>query len=324
MKFNNLRNFFTSFLIGTFILSVPIVIPSEEPNVVTLLQPNKGEILYAGKVFEIQWTTSGTGGNINLQFSLDSGKTWTDIVYFPNPVKEPGGLGAFVWLIPPVQSDRARIRVIWSPPLGPSVWDISDLDFSIRKEEAIFPDVPFEYWAFQEIDSLNKAGILSGYPDGFFKPENPVSRAEFSKIVLLSLRLHTFKPEVPTFSDVPSDHWAFPYIEGAVKTGLIKGYPDGTFKPERPVSRAEVITILVRYLAWPLVSPSRPTFVDCSPGDWFYQYVETAFEGGLFSREIPQIVRTDDSGNFHFDPLLPATRSQAAYLIYQAGKASLY
>ncbi|MCR4428320.1 MAG: S-layer homology domain-containing protein [Caldiserica bacterium] len=319
----NLRNFFASLLIGAFFLSTPIVIPSQEPNVVTLIQPNRGEILYAGKVFEIQWTTSGTGGNINLQFSLDSGKTWTDIVYFPNPAKEPGGLGAFVWLVPPVSSDHSRIRVIWSPPLGPSVWDISDLDFSIRKVEAIFPDVPFEYWAFQEINSLNEVGILSGYPDGYFKPENPVSRAEFAKIALLAFRLPPSKPEFSTFSDVPPDHWAYQFIEGAVKAGLIKGYPDGTFQPEKEVSKAEAITILVRFLAWPLVSPPRQTFFDCSPGDWFYSFVETALGGGLLPLDVPQIVRKDDSGNFLFDPSLPATRSQASYLIYQAGKASL-
>ncbi|MCR4432655.1 MAG: S-layer homology domain-containing protein [Caldiserica bacterium] len=318
MKLMAFRNFLTSMLLGVLVISVPVVFPTEEPLSVTLIQPNGGETLAALKVFEIQWTTSATGGNIGLQYSLDSGKTWTDIAYFPNPASKGGEKGAYVWLVPPVKSDHGRIRVIWSPKWGESVWDVSDGDFAIQKIELAFPDVPLDYWAFQEISALTEAGVISGYPDGAFRPDNPVSRAEFAKMVLLSFGLSPIKPERATFPDVPPEHWAFGYVEAAVKAGLVKGYPDGAFKPDGEITKAEMITVLVRSLGWVIILPSSPTFSDCSPEDWYYRYIETASGNGLIPLDVPQIVRTDSSGALLFDPALPATRAQTAFFLLHA------
>jgi hypothetical protein len=307
----------STLLLGALLFAVPVAFPTEPPQTVTLIQPNGGETVLAGKVFEVQWTTTATGGRITLQFSLDSGNTWTEIVQLSNPASQIGEKGAYVWLVPPVRSDHARVRVIWTPRWGPSVMDISDSDFIIRKLESIFPDVPEGFWAFPEISALTDSGVISGYPDGSFRPQNPVSRAEFAKMVVLSLGIAPNSPEKSSFGDVPLNHWACSFVEAALKAGLMKGYPDGSFHPEGEITKAEIITVLVRYKQWQLFLPQIPTFADCPVNEWYYGYLETATGYGLIPQENAEIVRKDDSGNLLFDPGLPATRAQTAFFLYR-------
>jgi peptide/nickel transport system substrate-binding protein len=111
--------------------------------------------------------------------------------------------------------------------------------------QAKFPDVPSDYWAYDQIVKLVELGILKGYPDGTFKPENPVTRAEFATMVVLAKKLTLVSPASPTFKDVPTNHWAFKYVETAVRAGYLKGYPDGTFGPSRTITREEIAAVMV-------------------------------------------------------------------------------
>lgn len=108
------------------------------------------------------------------------------------------------------------------------------------------------HWAVKEIDLLSAKGIIGGYQDGSFKPNHSVTRAEFSKIIISSLNLDEEAYDlyaVPSaFKDVLSTHWAKGYIELAYELGIINGYEDGTFRPERPIRRDELTAILVRAL----------------------------------------------------------------------------
>lgn len=120
----------------------------------------------------------------------------------------------------------------------------------------IFPaDVyPFHdtqnHWAQREIDILSAKGILGGYHDGTFRPNQSITRAEFSKIIISALNLDEEAYalfDVPSaFKDVASNHWAKGYIELAYEMGIINGYDDGTFRPDRPIRRDELTAILVR------------------------------------------------------------------------------
>lgn len=102
-----------------------------------------------------------------------------------------------------------------------------------------------------QIGALNALGIVDGYPDGTVKPDQPITRAEFAKIVVMMLGLNPDVGGATTqFSDVTSDHWASGLINVAVGQGIIKGYPDGTFKPDAQVTYAEAITMLVRMLGF--------------------------------------------------------------------------
>ncbi len=88
---------------------------------------------------------------------------------------------------------------------------------------------PFE----KQITKLIDAGVINGFPDGTFKPDQEVTRAQFAKLVAVAFALPTTGVTTSTFSDVAADHWAIGFIEAAVAKGWIKGYPDGTFGPER-------------------------------------------------------------------------------------------
>jgi len=108
------------------------------------------------------------------------------------------------------------------------------------------------HWAVQEIDLLSAKEIIDGYADGSFRPDRSITRAEFSKIIISSLNLAEEANNllnVPSaFRDIPNSHWAKGYIEFAYEIGIINGYEDGTFRPENPIRRDELTTMIVRAL----------------------------------------------------------------------------
>ncbi|MFL5733142.1 MAG: S-layer homology domain-containing protein [Chloroflexia bacterium] len=96
---------------------------------------------------------------------------------------------------------------------------------------------------------------ISGYNDGTFRPGNPVTRAQLAKIIVLSQGWALYSPPAPTFTDVPASHAFYPYIETAYSHNVMEGFCDGTFRPDNPVSRAE----LARYLYAAVTQPGWPT-----------------------------------------------------------------
>ena len=103
-----------------------------------------------------------------------------------------------------------------------------------------YKDINISDWSYNYITSLSKDNILNGYPDGTFKPNNYISRAETAKIFSLYENKSGYSSKF--FSDT-SNHWALKYIENGVNNGWIDGYPDGTFKPDSYITRAEFIKI---------------------------------------------------------------------------------
>ncbi|MCR4428814.1 MAG: S-layer homology domain-containing protein [Caldiserica bacterium] len=194
-----------------------------------------------------------------------------------------------------------------------------------------FPDVPSSFWAHREIMELASMGIINGYPDGTFKPELAVTRAEFAKMALLSSMLAPESHSSPSFPDVPSTHWAYQYVEGAAKYGLVKGYPDGTFKPDANITMAEVLTVIVRAREWSLQDPPGPppyimlSGADASTRqigseDWFYQYVGASMINGLILfPDYPQITTPGSGGGEYIVSLnSPASRAQTAVFLFRA------
>lgn len=109
-----------------------------------------------------------------------------------------------------------------------------------------YSDVEDTVWYNNAISTLSKMGILTGYEDGTFKPDAPVTRAEFATI---AARFSDGElKDFASFPDVPEDHWASKYIAKAEKLGWIKGYVDGTFRPENNITRAEAMTFVNRVL----------------------------------------------------------------------------
>lgn len=191
-----------------------------------------------------------------------------------------------------------------------------------------FPDVPLSFWAYDEITTLASAGVIVGYPDGTFRPEFPVTRAEFAKMALLSFGLTPEIPPTPSFPDVPLEHWAYSYIEGAVKNNLVLGYPDGTFQPEGNITIAEVLTVIVRARGWLLQNPFGPppyillrdlddSVRPINSGDWFYQYVGASAANGLILfPDYAQITAEGaGSGEYMVKFNSPSTRAQTAVFL---------
>jgi len=105
----------------------------------------------------------------------------------------------------------------------------------------------------EAVARLMALDIIAGFPDGTFKPDEPVTRAQFAKIVVCALGVGEaaqYAAGATKFWDVPADHWATGYINVAVDMGVIAGYPDGTFLPEKEVTFAEAIKMIVAGLGY--------------------------------------------------------------------------
>jgi cell surface glycoprotein 1 len=143
-----------------------------------------------------------------------------------------------------------------------------------------YTDVPADKWYNNAVSTLSNMGVISGYADGTFKPDAPISRAEFAKIAVsfsnvadLSYRGY--------FADVRESDWFSGFVAAAKDAGLIEGYNDGTFKPEKAITRAEVCTIVNRTLgrkpsASHMKISDRIDWPDVSVTDWYYEAIMEA------------------------------------------------
>ena len=100
------------------------------------------------------------------------------------------------------------------------------------------------------VSVLSDLGVVSGYTDGTYKPEKVVSRAEMAALLVKALGLTPAASATTNFSDVPATHWASGYVAYANTLGIIAGYTDGTFKPEKTVSYDEAITMIISALGY--------------------------------------------------------------------------
>ncbi|MGB9875539.1 MAG: S-layer homology domain-containing protein [bacterium] len=145
--------------------------------------------------------------------------------------------------------------------------------------EQFYADVPPSHWSFKYVEAVHRAGIMKGFPDGTFRPDEPATRAN---VAVAMIRARDIDPVVflpaPPFPDI-SGHWAIKEIETAYVLGIVEGLPDGTFHPDDPIIRAETVTLIDRALGrGPLLEgPVVQHFPDCHPTDWFYGWGEESF-----------------------------------------------
>ena len=158
-----------------------------------------------------------------------------------------------------------------------------------------FNDVASNHWAYPYAEDLVEQGIID---DAYlFHPERKLARVELVKIMVLATTgiLEDQIPYDPSFPDIDREQWFYPYVETAKITGLIKGYPDGLFRPGQTVNRAEATKIIVRGMGLPTNYGKKVKFRDYSPEAWFHQYVSTAFnteivQGEVNSRGVKQMM----------------------------------
>ena len=156
--------------------------------------------------------------------------------------------------------------------------------------ESSFTDVKAGAWYNNSIATLEKAGVIvDTAKGGAFRPNEAITRAE------LAAMLAQFSDAKPVkgvkFSDVSAEHWAYEAIAIAAKMGWIEGYPDGTFRPDATITRAEMMTLVNRALERVpsdedhlLSKRVMLTFPDCKSGDWFYIAVQEATNSHTYER----------------------------------------
>ena len=141
-----------------------------------------------------------------------------------------------------------------------------------------YTDVADDYWANTAISTMTGLGIVQGRSTTTFDPKAPITRAQFAAICA---RFDTGKSSgEQTFSDIQG-HWAEKYIQRAAELGWIKGFEDGTFRPDTYITRAQAMTMINRVLnRIPEDAsdrlPGMNVWPDCNPGDWFYLAVQEA------------------------------------------------
>ena len=151
-----------------------------------------------------------------------------------------------------------------------------------------FNDVAKNCWAANYIGYMQQFGIVTGYEDGSFRPDAPVTRAEFAAI---ASRFEKLTQGSASFTDVPDTHWAVRYINFAATRGWVTGYEDGSFKPEHSITRAEVAAVTCRLLERSAdqtyirshIGELR-TFADVTESHWAYWYAMEAANGHDYTK----------------------------------------
>ena len=152
-----------------------------------------------------------------------------------------------------------------------------------------FTDVPADMWCYNYIGYMQQFGIITGYPDGSFRPEAPITRSEFAAI---ACRFEELTEGTKTFSDVPETHWAAKYISYAAERGWVTGYTDGTFKPDANITREEVVAVTCRLLERNAdadyintnYEDLTKTYSDVKKEDWSFLYIMEASNGHDYTK----------------------------------------
>jgi hypothetical protein len=175
---------------------------------------------------------------------------------------------------------------------------------------ARFSDVGRDHPDCDAVEDLARRAIASGDPDGAFRPADPVTRAEAAKWLVLALGLRPDPPGPLPFSDA-AGHWAARdgYLQAAAAGGLVSGFPDGAFRPDQPVTRAELAKMAAA--AAGLKPAPGPAYSDISGGDWFAGWVAAGRAADLVGPGGYYPLWAEA----HFGGDAPATRGEAARLL---------
>jgi hypothetical protein len=173
-----------------------------------------------------------------------------------------------------------------------------------------FSDVPSSFWGYDAISSLSGKGIISGYPDGTFRPDNEVTRAEFATMLVKALGLSA-SGTASQFMDVTAGDWYYNSVNSTVSAGLVSGMGNGLFAPNALVTREQMAVMVAEALgrkAPTIDGTGLDTFTDQPDvSTWAVTGLEEAVKAGIITGIIPDTLA----------PLDNATRAQAAEMIYK-------
>ena len=130
-----------------------------------------------------------------------------------------------------------------------------------EKRDSSFRDIA-GHWAESSIESAIREGFVNGYPDGTFKPDHAVTRAEFAVMLARALKLEGEGVPLDFQDHETIGAWAEQAIAQAVGAGIVSGYADGTFRADTPITRVEMAVMLARAIGADLTVTERTSFVD--------------------------------------------------------------
>lgn len=175
-----------------------------------------------------------------------------------------------------------------------------------------FKDVPSNYWAETFIQELASKDIIKGFPDGSFRPNDPVTRAQFAALLSQAMNKPVIRSSA-TFTDVKSTFWAATAIQKAYTTGFMSGYSSTTFRPSENISRVQILVSLANGLG---LVPTKSTDVSLqiySDAATIPTYARNSVAAATENRMVVNYPNLK-----LLNPNQPATRAEVAAFIYQA------
>ncbi len=176
-----------------------------------------------------------------------------------------------------------------------------------------FSDVPDDYWAKPAIQALLTINVVSGFPDGSFRPNEPVTRAELAA-QLQKVFDHKAKQTGVKYKDIPQDYWAAKAINQVSESGFLRGYPGEVFQPEQKVPRVQVLVAIASGLNLNLPSPQSAGMIT--------QYKDAKDIPNYAIQKVAAATQNSLVVNYPdrtlLNPNQPATRAEVAVMIHQA------
>ncbi|WP_458411768.1 S-layer homology domain-containing protein [Schinkia sp. CFF1] len=176
-----------------------------------------------------------------------------------------------------------------------------------------FKDVSTDAYYYKAVQELVQKGVVSGYPDGTFKPDKPVTRAEFSALLVKALELDTASISNPNFKDVHTNDWYYSSVAALADLGLVGGYEDGTFQPNKKITRAEIAALLTRVCNLSADNSTALPFTDVPANAWFKEVVAALYQSQLVSGKTATTFAPNDN----------ATRAEATVFLQRADSKGL-
>lgn len=192
-----------------------------------------------------------------------------------------------------------------------------------------FSDVDQDTSYMTAIAWMQSNGVIQGYPDGTFGPDKCVNRAEFLKMMYLTLETDIVVEDGFAgsnyydnfFSDTSTDQWYWPFVEQALRDEAIEGYPDGTFQPSQCVNRAEAVKMaILRFdmLREESLTRGDNVYRDVTTGDnWFDVYIYSGTDAHSIGTDHVTSVAADSMPEVYFHPGDSMSRKEVAEMLYR-------
>ncbi len=179
-----------------------------------------------------------------------------------------------------------------------------------------FSDVSADYWASSFVQALASRSVIVGYPDGTYKPDQPVTRAEFAAMLQKAFPQAQTSRQLPAggFKDVPSNYWAAAVIQRAYETGFMSGYPGNVFRPNQQIPRAQALVALTSGLG--LTATGATADVLTANYNDASAIPTYAIGNVAAATQANLVVNYPDVKTLN--PLQPLTRAEAAAFLHQA------